>query len=360
MLSGFLEAGYRCAQNSRGDCVALAPRDCKVDYDGKRGLGYAMTTTSALPETMKAAVVETAGPPSALHIKDVPVPRLAHNHVIIALEYAGLGMWDAAHRAGSWGAVKPGTILGADGSGTIAAVGADVSQFKVGDRVYSYSYGNPSGGFHAEYVSVPAERVAHVPAQLEMSVAGAMPCVALTALSGLELLKVNRGQKLLVFGASGGVGSFAVWLANVAGATVVGTAQPDAQEYVRSLGAERTINPNSSQRESLLKRIVPTGFDAALVAANGDLLPAFLSHLKTGAPFAYPNGVEPKPHFSGHHGSAFDGAMSHEAFVRLNAAIGSRTIPLRIKTFPLKDVIEAHRRIEHGHVLGKIVLRIRS
>ncbi len=319
-----------------------------------------MTTTSALPETMKAAVVETAGPPNTLHIKNVPVPRLARNHVIIALEYAGLGVWDAAQRAGSYGPVEPGKILGADGSGTIAAVAADVSKFKVGDRVYSYSYGNPAGGFHAEYVSVPADRVAHLPAQLEMSVAGAMPCVALTALSGLELLKVNRGQTVFVFGASGGVGSMAVWLASVAGATVVASAQPDAQEYVRSLGAARTINPNSSQRESLLKRIAPAGFDAALVTASGDALPAFLSHLQAGKPFAYPNGVEPKPHFSGHSALAFDAEMSHEAFDRLNAAIGSRTIPLRIKVFPLKDVVEAHRRIEHGHVLGKIVLRIRS
>jgi NADPH:quinone reductase len=62
-------------------------------------------------------------------------------------------VWDAAQRAGSWGAVKPGTILGADGSGTIAAVAADVSKFKVGDRVYSYSYGNPSGGFHALWLT---------------------------------------------------------------------------------------------------------------------------------------------------------------------------------------------------------------
>jgi len=85
-----------------------------------------------------------------------------------------------------------------------------------------------------------------------------------------------------------------------------------------------------------------------------------LSHLKAGAPFAYPNGVEPKPQFSGHPGLAFDAAMSHEAFVRLNAAIGWRTIPLRIQVFPLKDVVEAHRRIERGHVLGNIVLRIRS
>ncbi len=211
----------------------------------------------SIPETMKAAVVETVGPPSTLHIKDVPVPRLARNHVIIALEYAGLGMWDAAKRAGSYGTVEPGTILGADGSGTIAAVAADVSKFKVGDRVYSYSYGNPPGGFHAEYVSVLADRVAHLPAQLEMPVAGGMPCVAFTALAGLEALKVKSGQTVFVFGASGGVGSLAVWLASVAGATVMASAQPDAQEYVRSLGAARTINPNSSQREGLLKRIAP-------------------------------------------------------------------------------------------------------
>jgi NADPH:quinone reductase len=319
-----------------------------------------MNTTSTLPETMKAAVVETAGPPNTLHIKNVPVPKLARNHVIIALEYAGLGVWDAAQRAGSYGPVEPGKILGADGSGTIAAVAADVSKFKVGDRVYSYSYGNPAGGFHAEYVSVLADRVAHLPSQLEMPVAGAMPCVALTALAGLEALKVQSGQTVFVFGASGGVGSLAVWLASIAGATVVASAQPDAQEYVRSLGAARTINPNSSQRESLLKRIAPEGFDGALVTAAGDTLPAFLSHLKAGKPFAYPNGVEPKPHFSGHSALAFDAEMSHEAFDRLNAAIGSRTIPLRTKVFPLKDVVEAHRRIERGHVLGKIVLRIRS
>jgi NADPH:quinone reductase len=319
-----------------------------------------MTTSSSLPESMKAAVVETAGPPSTLHIKNVPVPRLASKHVIIALEYAGIGVWDAAKRSGSYGSVNPGMILGADGSGTIAAVAADVSGFKVGDRVYSYSYGNPTGGFHAEYVSVLADRVAHVPTQLEMSVAGAMPCVALTALSGLELLKVNRGQTLFVFGASGGVGSMAVWLANVAGATVVGSAQPDAQEYVRSLGAAHAIHPNSSEREAFLNRIAPAGFDAALVTTNGDTLPAFLSHVKAGEPFAYPNGVEPKPQFSGHPGLAFDASMSQEAFVRLNTAIGRRTLPLRTQLFSFKDVVEAHRRIEQGHVLGKIVLRIRS
>jgi NADPH:quinone reductase-like Zn-dependent oxidoreductase len=75
---------------------------------------------------MKAAVVDTAGPPEAIHIKEVSVPALPSKHVLIALEYVGVGIWDAEQRAGSWGSVKPGTILGADGSGTIAAVGSHV------------------------------------------------------------------------------------------------------------------------------------------------------------------------------------------------------------------------------------------
>lgn len=317
-----------------------------------------MTALSTLPKVMKAAVVDAAGPPEAIHIKEVPVPALLSNHVLIALQYVGVGIWDAEQRAGSWGSVKPGTIMGADGSGTIAAVGSHVTKFHGGDRVYSYSYGNGTGGFYAQYVSVPADRVAPVPPHLEMKIAGAMPCVALTAQSGLETLKVSRGQTVLVFGASGGVGSCAVWLGKEKGATIVGTARPDAQEYVRSLGAAHAIDPNSAEREGVIKRAAKDGFDAALVTANSDVLTSFFSHLKPKAPIAFPNGVEPKPHFNGHPVSAFDGAMSHEAFEKLNAAIGTRTLPLRTHVYSFKDVAAAHHRIEAGHVVGKIVLHI--
>jgi NADPH2:quinone reductase len=192
-----------------------------------------------------------------------------------------------------------------------------------------------------------------------MKIAGAMPCVALTAQAGLEILKVGSGQTLFVFGASGGVGSLAVWLANGRGATVIGAAKPDAQEYVRSMGAAHAIDPTSSERNAVLKRVAPESFDAAMATANSDALAVFLSHLKAGAPFAYPNGVEPKPHMSGHAALTFDGEMSRAAIDRLKTAIGSRTLPLRLQEFPLNDVVEAHRRIEQGHVIGKIVLRIR-
>jgi NADPH:quinone reductase-like Zn-dependent oxidoreductase len=309
---------------------------------------------------MKAAVVDAPGAPIVLHVRDVPLPSLPRNHVIIALEYAGLGIWDAEQRAGSFGKIERGTILGADGSGTIAAVGSDVKGFGVGDRVYSYSYGNRGGGFHAEYVSVPAERVGLVPTQIKMVVAGGMPCIALTAQIGLEVLKVRKGQTLLVFGASGGVGSLGVWLGNEKGATVIGTARPDAQDYVRSLGAEHAIDANSPEHEGVIKRVAQAGFDVCLVTTNGDKLPDFLAHLKDKAPLAYPNGVEPAPTLHGHPVLACDGEMSRGAIDRLNAAIGSKTIPLKTQVYPLKNVVEAHSRIEQGHVVGKIVLSIRE
>jgi len=303
--------------------------------------------TSELPKTMKAAVIDKAGPPEALHVTSVPVPHLTRDHVIIALDYASVGIWDANQRSGAWGPVKPGTILGADASGTVVAAAADVTRLRAGDRVYAYSFGNPHGGFYAEYASVPADRVERVPDQLDQKVAGAMPCVALTAHSGLIALETKRGQTLLVFGATGGVGSLVVWLAaHAIGATVAGTARPDAQAYLRDLGGV----PVSDDA---------TTFDAMLATASADFS-AFAARLKPNAPVGYPNGIEPAPKIDGHRSLGFDGSMEREAFEGLNAAIGARTIPLKVQEFSLDRVADAHRRIEQGHVEGKIVLRIRG
>jgi NADPH2:quinone reductase len=316
--------------------------------------------TSNLPEMMKAAVADKAGGPDVIHIASVPVPKLTRGHAIIALDYASVGIWDAQQRSGNWGAVKPGTILGVDGSGTVAAVGDGVTHLRVGERVYSYSYAEPSGAFHAEYVSVPADRAERVPEQLDQKVAGAMPCVAMTAQAGLRVLKTKRGELLLVFGASGGVGSLAVWLAaNAIGATVVGAGRPEAHAYLRTLGATHAIDPRSPRRDVVIKEIAPNGFDAVLATANGDDLPAFLSQLRPHAPIAYPNGVEPEVHIEAHPSLPFDGGMSREDFERLNEAIGTRSMPLRVEEFPLDRAVDAHRRIERGRVEGKIVLRIR-
>lgn len=95
-----------------------------------------------------------------------------------------------------------------------------------------------------------------------------------------------------------------------------------------------------------------------MVTASSDKLPEFLAHLRDKAPLGYPNGVKPKPRLHGHPVLAFDGEMSRAAIDRLNGAIGSKSIPLRTQVFPLTEVVEAHERIEQGHVIGKIVLQI--
>jgi NADPH:quinone reductase-like Zn-dependent oxidoreductase len=287
------------------------------------------------------------------------VPRLTRGHAIIALDYASVGSWDVKIRSGAWGPIKHGTILGADGSGTVVAVSSDVKRLRVGERVYAYSYGQRNG-FYAEYVSAPADRVERVPKQLDQKVAGAMPCVALTAHSGLRVLRTKRGKTLLVFGASGGVGSLAVWLgARAMGATIIATGRPDAHAYLRKLGAEHAIDPHSPRRESALERIAPKRLDAMLATANGKDLPALVSHLRPRAPIGYPNGVEPEIDIDGHPSRPFDGTMARRNFQLLNKAIGGRTMPLRVEVFPLERVVDAHRRFEEGHVVGKIVLRIR-
>jgi NADPH:quinone reductase-like Zn-dependent oxidoreductase len=317
-----------------------------------------MATTSTVPKMMRAAVIDAPGPPTALEIRSVPTPQPASGEVVIALQYASLGPWDVEQRAGTFGAVTPGTILGADGSGTIAALGADVTGFKIGDRVYSYSYGKSGSGFNAEYVCVSSDRVAHVPSHLDMVVAGAMPCVGLTALSGIEVVDLQKGQSLFVFGASGGVGSMAVWLAHEKGITVIGTARADAQEYVRQLGATYVFDPNLANPVESEKQRVAKDFDAALITVNAKPLTASLKGLRPGAPMSYPNGVEPAPYLNGHRAIAYDGEMSPQAMERLNAAIDSRSIPLKTEVFPLKEIARAHERLERGHVIGKIVISL--
>ena len=307
--------------------------------------------SSALPETMLAAVLDSAGPPEALQLRTVPLPPLPNDHVMIALDYASVGSWDTQQRSGAYGHVQRGTILGVDGSGRIAAIGSSVKRLNVGDRVYSYSYENTHGGFYAQYASVPADLVERVPQQLDQTIAGAIPCVGLTAHTGLRVLEIERGEDLLVFGASGGVGSMAVWLAaNAIGAKVTGTAKPDAFDYVLKLGAAFAADPSDSQFKG--------GFDAALLTANSNDLARWEAHLSTGASVGYPNGVEPVPEVEGHETIGFDGEMSHEAFSLFNEAIGDKTIPLSVDVYTLDRVAEAHRRIEKGHVLGKIVLQI--
>ena len=114
---------------------------------------------SAIPATMKAAAVASFGPPSVLKLHDLPVPKPRPHEVLIAVHTAGIGSWDTAIRDGSWrgsGAPKFPLIPGVDGAGTVVAKGARVRRLAVGDTVYAYEFGNPRGGFYAQFAVADA------------------------------------------------------------------------------------------------------------------------------------------------------------------------------------------------------------
>src|SRR4029450_10877408 len=130
---------------------------------------------AALPAPMKAAAIDRFGPPSRLKLHELSVPRPAPDEVLISLDTAGVGIWDASIRDGSWRKGRPRFPLvpGVDGAGVVVAKGARARRVQVGARVYAYEFGNRQGGFYAQFAAAKADSVARVPKGLDLRQAGA-------------------------------------------------------------------------------------------------------------------------------------------------------------------------------------------
>ena len=312
---------------------------------------------------MKAAAIDRFGPPSVLTIHELPMPEPGPREVLIGVHAAGVGVWDADIRGGWWPEGKPKfpLVLGTDGAGVVEAKGSLVRRFKEGDKVWAYEFINPKGGFYAEYVAVKAEHVGHVPPTLDLLHAGASAVTGLTALQGIDHhLEVRRREIVLVFGASGAVGTLAVQFAKRRGAFVFGTARgADAATLVRALGANAVIDPTREDDIEKLRELAPEGLDAVLALAGGDPLERCLDHVHPGGRVAYPNGVEPEPRrrplvkFT-----SYDAEASPRRFAQLERAVEEAHLQVPIAAvYPLAQAAKAHERIQQGHVLGRIVLQ---
>jgi NADPH2:quinone reductase len=318
-----------------------------------------------VPETMRAVAIDRFGGPAVLKLHELPVPIPDANEVLIAVHTAGVGGWDADIRAGWWPFGRPRfpIVLGTDGSGTVAAVGSRVRRFRRGQKVYSYTWNNPKGGFYAEYVAVTAENVAPVPGVLDLRHAGAIPTTGLTALQGVEdALDLRRGQSVIIHGASGGVGTLAVQFAKLRGARVLATASGrDGVALVRRLGADVAVDGRRDDIAAAARQFAPDGVDAVLAFAGGRALTRCLDALRRGGRLGYPNGVEPAPRKrSGIKVIAYDAVPGAREFQRLIRAVEASRLKVPIAAvFPLVQATKAHRRLAAGHVLGKIVLRVR-
>jgi NADPH:quinone reductase-like Zn-dependent oxidoreductase len=319
-----------------------------------------------IPKTMRAAAIDQFGGPEVLKIHTLPVPLPGPSEVLIDVDTAGVGSWDAAIRGG-WSPddrIKFPYVLGVDGSGTVVSLGSRIHRFNIGDRVYAYNWNNPKGGFYAEYVAVPADKVAPIPKRLDLFHAGAIPTTGLTALQGIDdVLELKRDEKIIIHGASGGVGTLAVQFARLRHARVFASASgEDGVALALELGAHKAIDGKTEDIAEAARVFAPKGIDAVLALAGGAGFQKCLDATRDGSRVAYPSGVEPVPRKrKGIEMLSYDAVAGIREFERLNCAVmdASPKIPVAA-TYSLTSAAKAHERIEEGHVLGKIVLRVRQ
>jgi NADPH2:quinone reductase len=313
-----------------------------------------------IPEQMKAAAFERHGGPEVLHAETLPVPRPGPKQILVRLDSAGVGVWDPDVRSGELklGPDRFPQIIGNDGAGEVVAAGDHVRRFHLGERVYAYSF---AGGFYAEYVAVEEDAAAPIPQGLSTQEAGVLGADGVTALRGLDdQLHLSAGQKLMVYGASGGIGHLAVQLAKRMGARVLAVASgADGVALVRRLGADAAVDGKRDDVARAARDLAPDGLDAALVLVGGESLDAALGTIRKGGRIAHPNGVEPPPRAPpGVTLLAYDGEPGREALERLNRLIAAGPFHVEVgRAYPLEEAARAHREIERHH-LGKLALRM--
>lgn len=314
------------------------------------------------PQQMKAMAVDEFGGPDRLTLHTLPVPAVDAGEVLIRIEVAGVGTWDRLEREGElvYNEAHFPRVLGGECAGTIAAVSDGVDRFAVGDRVYAQGFMNDKGGCYAQYVVVSEKTVAPVPDGLDMLMAGGLPIAGATALRNLEALGTGDETKLMLWGASGGVGHVALQLAKRMGARVFAIASgADGVELAKQLGADEVVDGRGDDVVQRARAFAPDGFDTALVLVGGDDVQSTLSLVRQGGIIAFPNGVMPEP-------KAPDGVELKKAngfadpmlFEQLNRLVSIGEFQVRIaQTFPLEEAAQAQEAMKK-HYLGKIVLRV--
>ena len=309
---------------------------------------------------MKAVVVRRFGGPEVLEIAEVPMPQPAQGQVRIPVQAAAVNRVHIATRAG-WRehsvlmAASTQIGIGWDLAGVIDEVGPDVSQLTVGDPVIGMRdlLSAPTGA-QAEQIVLGTDAVARAPRSVSPVQASALPLNGLTAMQALDRLELQAGQWLLVTGAAGALGGFALELAASRGLQTIAVSSSPDEALVRQLGANEFVARTESLG-SAVRRIRPQGVDAALDAALVGM-PA-LDAVRDGGSFvAVSAGAAPSP---------LRGTRVHNVWIRTDApglaelaalADAGRLTPRIASTHPLEHVAAAHERLAAGGVRGRIVL----
>jgi NADPH:quinone reductase-like Zn-dependent oxidoreductase len=320
-----------------------------------------MSIPTILPKTMRAWAIDAHGGPEQMRLRELRVPMPKPRDVLIRMHFAEVGDWDILVREGTWPMNRPfPMILGLAGAGTVAAIGSDVKDFAEGDVVYTYSYPLYDNGAWAEYMLVPASYVARVPASLELTRAGAVPIVSLTAHECLtSLLDVRRGDVVLITAAAGGVGHLAVQIAARLGAHVVATASRRNFDFVQDLGAKTVIDYAAEDVVDVIRSKFPNGVDKVLNGVGGDTAKDLVRTLRPGGRMIDLTGsasiLSPGVHVDVDYIVESDG----DRLARLAQIIDSERILVEIQeVIPFDGAPYALEAIAAKHVRGKLVLKI--
>lgn len=308
--------------------------------------------------TMRAISQDVLGGPEVLKEVRPERPEPRPNEVLVRVRAAGVNPTDWKHRANGGFLGEPPFVLGWDVSGVVAAVGIGVAAFRPGDEVFgmlSYPFGH---GSHAEYVTAPARAFTHKPAGIDHVQAGALPLVSLTAWQALvERADVRPGQRVLVHAAAGGVGHVAVQIAKALGAHVIGTASAGKHEFLRSLGADETVDYRETDFAEAVKDV-----DVVLDTIGGDTSLRSLRVLRPGGVVV---SILPVGSDEFYEEAERLGVRAVRMLVDADRAdmreiaglVESGKLRATIaRTFPLAEAAEAHALGETGRTTGKLVL----
>ncbi|MFD0417724.1 NADP-dependent oxidoreductase [Streptomyces sp. NPDC127108] len=299
---------------------------------------------------MRAVVVREVGGPEALEIVDVPVPATGAGQVRLRVEAAAVNPVDALTRSGDLGAaglLPPRDVIGIgwDVAGRVDEVGPGVTEFAPGDRVIGVRERlDLSLGTYADFVVLDATAVAAAPTRLSAVEAATLPLNGLTALQALDGIGLEPGATLLVTGAAGAVGGFAVQLAALRGVRVIAYAGAADEEFVRAAGAEWFV-PRSRDLAEDVRALVPGGVDAALDAAVLGMvaLGAVRNH---GSFVSVVGGAAPVP-LRGITVTEQWVAADNTALAELAALAEAERLTARVAdTLPLEEAVRAHRLLE--------------
>ena len=314
--------------------------------------------------SMKAVHVPAPGQPPQLG--ELPVPEVAEGTVLIRVKAAGLNPIDNGIAAGMLAQMLPHQyplVLGRDAAGVVEAVGAGVDHVAVGDAVLGHVLLAPPirHGTLAEYALLPAAAVVPKPADLDFVTAAALPLAGAAAVQAVEAINPQPGQTVLVNGAGGGVGSFAVQLLAARGVTVVATGTASNRDRLLGLGASAVIDHTTGSVVEQVRAAYPDGVDALVNLAGNSAAEVPLAAVRTGGAVATTT-MAPDAAALGAAGLTGGGIMAmplRETTAPLAEQAAAGTLTVQVAgVVPLDQALDSLATIAAGQAEGKLVVRV--